>query len=121
MLDGCKVIAIRANSQSVPIRFNEYRGMPHIFPMLPGLASLAQVQHSLRELAEFPRTCVEHSGPLEGFRGLCMEYATSNIRSLDIGSTNAIDFAEAKNGVQDGAFNMEENFQKQQKELRSRL
>ena len=95
--------------------------MPHIFPVLPGLASLAQSQHSLRELAEFCRTCVEHSGSLEGFRGLCMEYTTSNIHSLDIEPMNAVDFVEAKKRVRDGAVNMEESFQRQLKESRSRL
>lgn len=54
--DGSKMLAAQAGWDGVPVRFEEYKGMPHIFPMI--LSKLPQAQRCLQGWA---RSCLDFS------------------------------------------------------------
>ena len=69
VLDSNKIIARRAAGQGVIIQWEEYTGMPHIFPLLPGLQGTPQFETCLRSWASFLTRYIKsprRSGNLEG-------------------------------------------------------
>ena len=57
VLDSNKAIARRAARQGISVKWEEHTGMPHIFPLLPGLEDTPQAGFCLNSWAQFLESC----------------------------------------------------------------
>ena len=112
-LDSCKVVASRAADQGTTIIWEEFEGLPHVFPLLPGLSQLPQVKRCLKDWAEFCRSCVIQpeslrSGELHiGYDG--------GVESMDtLKMPHKMKFPEVKERMQKAMVDIEQSFQRRQ-------
>ena len=116
VLDGCKVIANRAAEQGVAVVWEEYDGMPHIFPLLPGLGPLPQVKRCLEDWGDFCRRCVVQPESLKSSRGVRIGYEVQGeISSVDLKRVWEMTFEEVKARMRKGMLDMEESFRHRQR------
>ena len=112
-LDSCKVVASRAAEQGGTVVWHEYEGMPHVFPLLPGLSQLPQVKKCLGDWGDFCRRCVLRPQGLKshGTRiGLYGEVESM----IDLKMPHEISFSEVKTGMQKAMVDIERSFHRRQ-------
>ena len=115
VIDGCKVIANQAAEQGVAVLWEEFEGMPHIFPLLPGLGQLPQVKRCLKDWGEFCRRCVVQPESLKSSQGVRIGYEAGKESSVNIRISCEMDFEEVKARMRKGMMNIEESFQGRQR------
>ena len=114
VLDGCKVVARRAAEQSVHVSWEEYLGMPHIFPMLPGLGQRPQVKRCLREWAHFCQKCVVQPGEIGASRAVRVDIG-GEVDNINVREMLEMDASEVKTRMGKGMTDIEQSFQRRQK------
>ena len=107
--DGNVVIARQAARQGVKVRWEEHVGMPHIFPLLPGLENIPQVKRCLRSWADFVKDCVKANGVGEGISGVRIGYDGNVVDEIDVVNMSPdLDFNEAQRRMRQGMMRHEE-------------
>ena len=91
---GCKALVDQAVKQGAAIQIEEYKGMPHVFPLLPVLDQVPQVQRCLNAWGEFCRICVTEPDLLKSRRTVII-YDTSEETELQFNNLLGVDFNEA--------------------------
>ena len=114
------VLASRAAEQRVGIFFEKFEGMPHIFPLLPGLRQLPQVKRCLKDWGDFCWNCVVEPGLLKGSKAVLFEYKTGRESLIELEAPGKIAFQEVKARMREKMMKVEDSFHKRLRD-RARL
>lgn len=115
VVDGSMVIASRAAEQGVAVVWEEYEGMPHIFPLLPGLGPLPQVKRCLEDWGDFCCRCVAQPESLGSSRGVRIGYNAKDESPVNFRTSCSLDFEEVKARMRKSMVDLEEPFQNRQR------
>ena len=109
------MIASRAAEQGVAVVWEEYEGMPHIFPLLPGLGQPPQVKRCLEDWGDCRCRCVAQPESLRSNRGVRIGYKTREESPVNLKASCSLDFEEVKARMRKSMMDMEESFQNRQR------
>ena len=70
VVDSNRIIARRASKQGVEVMWEEYEGMPHVFPQLPRMETTPQALRCLTGWSNFITQCAESGIPFQASQGL---------------------------------------------------
>ena len=110
---GCKAVASQAVKQGAVVQTAEYKGMPHVFPMLPGLGQIPQARHCLNTWGEFCRMCVAEPKRLKSCR-TAIEYSAAEETELQFDNLLEIQFDELKQLMRKNMIKEEESYRRRQ-------
>ena len=69
VVDSNRIVARRASKQGVKVMWEEYEGMPHVFPQLPRMEATPQAVRCLTGWSNFIKHCAESCDPFKTSQG----------------------------------------------------
>ena len=96
LVEGMKLLATRSVHQGASVTFCEYRGLPHIFPIM-----LGKLPQSARCYAEWAQSCLR---PASASRvahnsGIIIDLPGDNVNTVDVGKISNISHEEARSAI----------------------
>ena len=119
MADEGKFIAQRASQRAVPVVWEQYGAMPHIFALQPPLNRLPQSQTIFRKWADFCRACVEQPKAIKT-KGSFTSADDLQERSVDVEHQLDLSFKEVKRRMEKARMEAVELLSRRER-LRTRL